>query len=43
MAIMQILPVVIPDTQIKALQDTGALHRHHWHPEWNYTLRPPQK
>jgi len=35
--------VKIPDTQIKALHDTGALHRHHWHPEWNYTLRPPQK
>jgi transposase len=35
--------VKIPDTQIKTLHDTGALHRHHWHPEWNYTLRPPQK
>jgi hypothetical protein len=35
--------VKIPDTQINALHDTGALHRHHWHPEWNYTLRPPQK
>jgi transposase len=35
--------VKIPDTQIKALHDTGALHRHHWHPEWNYTLSPPQK
>jgi transposase len=33
----------IPDAQIKALHDTGALHRHDWHPEWNYTLRPPQK
>jgi transposase len=35
--------VKIPDTQIKTLHDTGALHRHHWHPEWNYTLRPPRK
>ena len=33
----------IPDAQINALQDTGALHRHDWHPEGNYTLRPPQK
>ena len=33
----------IPDAQIKALHDTGALHRHDWHPEWNYTLSPPQK
>ena len=33
--------VKIPDTQMKALQDTGVLHRHDWHPEWNYTLNPP--
>jgi len=32
----------IPDTQIKPLHYTGALHRHDWHPEWNYALRPPQ-
>ena len=33
--------VKIPDTQMKALQDTGVLHRHDWHPAWNYTLNPP--
>ncbi len=32
--------VKIPDTQMNALQDTGALHRHEWHPEWNYSLNP---
>ena len=35
--------VKIPDTQIKALHDTGVLRRHDWHPEWNYTLNPPTK
>ena len=34
--------VKIPDAQMKALHDTGALHRHDWHPEWNYTLNPPR-
>jgi hypothetical protein len=34
--------VKIPDTQTKALYDTGILHRHDWQPEWNYTLNPPQ-
>ena len=34
--------VKIPDTQMKALHDTGVLHRHDWHPEWNYTLNPPR-
>ena len=34
--------VKIPDAQMKALHDTGALYRHDWHPEWNYTLNPPQ-
>jgi len=34
--------VKIPDTQMKALHDTGVLHRHDWHPEWNYTLTPPR-
>jgi hypothetical protein len=34
--------VKIPDAQIKALHDTGALHRHDWHPEWNYTPNPPR-
>jgi Rhodopirellula transposase DDE domain len=32
--------VKIPDTQMNTLHDTGALHRHNWHPEWNYTLNP---
>jgi transposase len=34
--------VKIPDAQMKALHDAGALHRHTWHPEWNYTLTPPE-
>lgn len=34
--------VKIPDAQMKALHDTGALQRHDWHPEWNYTLNPPR-
>jgi hypothetical protein len=33
----------IPDAQMTALHETGALHTHEWHPEWNYTLNPPQK
>jgi hypothetical protein len=32
--------IKIPDAQMKALHDNGALHRHDWHPEWNYTLNP---
>jgi hypothetical protein len=32
----------IPDVQMTALHQTGALHTHEWHPEWNYTLNPPQ-
>ena len=35
--------VKIPDSQMTALNDTGALHHHEWHPEWNYTLTPPSK
>jgi transposase len=35
--------VKIPDAQMKALHDTGALHHHDWHPEWNYTLNPSPK
>ena len=35
--------VKIPDSQMKELNDTGALRRHEWHPEWNYTLTPPSK
>jgi len=33
--------VKIPDAQMKALDDTGTLRRHDWHPEWNYTLNRP--
>ncbi len=29
--------VKIPDAQMNALHDSGVLHRHDWHPEWNYT------
>jgi hypothetical protein len=25
---------------MKALHHNGILHRHDWHPEWNYTLNP---
>jgi hypothetical protein len=32
--------VKIPDQQMKALEDRGALLRHDWHGEWNYTLNP---
>ncbi len=32
--------VKIPDHRMNNLQTTGALTRHHWHPEWNYTLNP---
>jgi Rhodopirellula transposase DDE domain len=32
--------IKIPDQQIKALQTTGALARHTFHGEWNYTLHP---
>jgi hypothetical protein len=28
---------------MKALEDTGALTRHKFHPESNYTLNPTQK
>jgi len=35
--------VKIPDAEITALHDTGALRRHDWHPEWNYSLHPTQK
>ena len=35
--------VKIPDAQMSTLTETGALRRHDWHPEWNYTLTPPQK
>jgi hypothetical protein len=35
--------VKIPDSEMTALNETGILHRHDWHPEWNYTLTPAQK
>lgn len=35
--------VKIPNAQMKTLHDTGSLHRHDWHPEWNYTLTRPTK
>jgi Rhodopirellula transposase DDE domain len=34
--------IKIPNAQMQALHDTGALTRHDWHPEWNYTLKPPR-
>lgn len=34
--------VKIPDQQMKALETTGALVRHRFHGEWNYTLNPIQ-
>jgi hypothetical protein len=37
------LGIKIPNAQMKALHDTGTLRRHDWHPEWNYTLNPPQE
>jgi Rhodopirellula transposase DDE domain len=35
--------IKIPDSHMTALHETGVLHRHDWHPEWNYTLTPPPK
>ena len=32
--------VKIPDTQMKALENTHILTRHVFHGEWNYTLSP---
>ncbi len=32
--------IKIPDHQMKTLETSGALTRHDWHPEWNYTLTP---
>ena len=34
--------IKIPDSEMKALHETGTLHRHTWHPEWNYTLNPTE-
>lgn len=30
----------ITDQTMTALAETGALTRHQWHPDWNYTLNP---
>ena len=32
--------IKIPDSTMNALTETGALTRHQWHPNWNYTLNP---
>ena len=29
--------IKIPDSEMKALHETGTLARHPWHREWNYT------
>jgi len=34
--------IKIPDAHMKTLHDSGALHHHDCHPEWNYTLCPPK-
>ena len=32
--------IKIPDSTMTALTESGALTRHQWHPDWNYTLTP---
>ena len=32
--------VKIPDSTMDALAESGALTRHEWHPDWNYSLKP---
>lgn len=32
--------IKIPDTTMTTLAESGALTRHTWHPDWNYTLTP---
>jgi hypothetical protein len=32
--------IKIPDQTMTALTESGALTRHEWHPDWNYTLNP---
>ena len=32
--------IKIPDSTMTALAESGALTRHKWHPDWNYTLTP---
>jgi transposase len=34
--------IKVPDATMQAMHDTGALTRHDWHPEWNYSLKPPR-
>ncbi len=34
--------VKVPDDEMTSLVTDGALNRHEWHPEWNYTLKPTQ-
>jgi hypothetical protein len=34
--------IKIPDRDMKTMTDTGILHRHDYHGEWNYTLNPPK-
>jgi hypothetical protein len=33
--------LTIPDSTMKALSESGTLTRHKWHPDWNYSLKPP--
>ena len=33
--------LTIPDSTMKALSESGTLTRHEWHPDWNYSLKPP--
>ena len=33
--------LTFPDSTMKALSESGALTRHEWHPDWNYSVKPP--
>jgi Rhodopirellula transposase DDE domain len=33
--------LTFPDSTMKALSESGTLTRHEWHPDWNYSLKPP--
>ena len=33
--------LTIPDSTMKALSESGTLTRHEWHPDCNYSLKPP--
>ena len=35
--------IKIPDQQMRELETSGALTRHQWHGEWNYTLNPTRQ